>query len=165
MKRTPLKLKSIKQIEKDKHWKGIADQKAIDLSSRCQWCGSLGTRIWGGNPWNYLSGHHIIPRRFNIHTYDNCYICHEIPCHLEIEDNNIDVRIYPNKKTWDMRNEINETERVKCHSDRQILSILPQEPKEEGMEEVPLADIKNQKAHIMVCISYMETGALNGMIA
>lgn len=110
MKRTPLKPISTKQKGKNKHWNKTADLKAKDLSFRCQWCGRLGTRMWNANPWQYLSGHHKTKRRFNIHTYENCYPCHELPCHRFIEDNNIDVTIYPTKTIWEMRNKITELE-------------------------------------------------------
>lgn len=103
MKRTPLRKKSKKQTEKDKHWKEVTNQKAKDLSFRCQWCGQLGTRVWNENPWQYLSGHHKIKRRFNIHTYENCYLCHVLPCHHFLETLGVDVREYPTLAVWELR--------------------------------------------------------------
>ena len=116
LKRMPIKAKSDKQRAKDRHWKETTDIKANALGFKCQWCGGLGVRIWNENPWEYLSGHHILPRRFNIHTYDNCYICHELPCHNLIENNNVDVRVYPNKNAWETRT--NEMEGAKCQPNK-----------------------------------------------
>ena len=98
-KRTPIKHTSNKQKEKNKHWKEVTNQKASDLHYLCQWCGKLGDMLIMDTSF-CLDGHHIIKRRYNIHTYKNCYICHRL-CHCFIEDHNIDVGVYPNKKAWE----------------------------------------------------------------
>jgi hypothetical protein len=96
--KTPLKAHkglnkvSEKQRAKNKAWKKVTEQKAHALGYICQWClcplqQHLIKRI---------DGHHIIKRRYNIHTIDNCYIVIG-ECHSFIEDNNIDVRVIPDK--------------------------------------------------------------------
>jgi len=89
---------SDKQRQKNAHWKQITDEKCAELNYVCQWCGQRGHRLEQG--FQILDGHHIIKRRYNIHTKENCYICHRAPCHREIEDNNIDVNQYPNREAW-----------------------------------------------------------------
>ena len=93
-----LKPVSEKQKAKNELWSRITDMRAWEEGMICQWCGKEGAR-WPGKP-TLLDGHHIIKRRYNIHTKENCYICHRFPCHREIEDNNIDVRQYPNREAW-----------------------------------------------------------------
>jgi len=99
-KQTPLKRKTPLNVYKGLNpvsdrqrainalWKAITDQKAKDLNYTCQWCHLPGRR---DDPFNPLEGHHIIKRRYNIHTYENCFVCHRL-CHNFIEINNIDVR-------------------------------------------------------------------------
>jgi len=82
---------SAKQRAINKLWRGITGQKAKDLNYICQWCHLPGSRDDDFNP---LDGHHIIPRRFNVHTYENCYIIHRL-CHNFIKENNIDVAKQP----------------------------------------------------------------------
>ncbi len=93
-----LNFKSEKQKEKDKNWRTITDEKCEKLGYKCQWCGKIGTRSF--DDLNRLEGHHIIPRRYNIHTPENCYPCHNLTCHDFITDNSIDVRICKNKAEW-----------------------------------------------------------------
>lgn len=92
MKRTPLRKVSTKQAIKNKLWNKITNEVCFELDYICQYCGKHGQRL---NPsgWDYLDGHHIIKRRFNIHTKENCYPVHRVPCHREIEDKNIQVQI------------------------------------------------------------------------
>lgn len=108
-RKTPLRsytpLKAYKGLSKisDKQriinaeWKAITDQKAKDLNNVCQWCGLKGSR---NDPFNPLDGHHILKRSYNIHTYENCYVCHRVSCHRFIEDNNIDIRECPDKHAY-----------------------------------------------------------------
>jgi 5-methylcytosine-specific restriction endonuclease McrA len=88
-----LKLVSKKQKEVNLCWRKTTDDKCIELNFTCQWCGLKGTREYY-DP-NRIEGHHIIPRRFNIHTKKNCYLAHKTSCHKFITDNNIDVIEYP----------------------------------------------------------------------
>ena len=99
MNKSRLRPISDKQKEKNKRWKAITDQKARDLNYICQWSGGLGHRE-DPESLSYLDGHHIVPRRYNIHTYDNCYLCLR-KYHIFIEDNNIDVAIHKNKKEYE----------------------------------------------------------------
>jgi len=109
MERTRLKPISKKQKEKNTLWKQVTDQRCRDLNYICQWCGLAGSRVLDDD-WAHLDGHHIIPRRFNIHTPENCYICHRL-CHDFIGGDNpehkpIDVTIYKTKQEWEaMRRE------------------------------------------------------------
>ncbi len=82
---------STKQKVINELWREITDQKAKDLNYICQWCHLPGRRDDDFNP---LDGHHTIKRRFGIHTYKDCFICHRL-CHNFIEENNIDVSEYP----------------------------------------------------------------------
>ena len=86
---------SDKQKIKNAHWKKVSDEKAEELHYRCQWCGKKGVR--DPKNWRHLNGHHIIPRRFNIHTKKNCYIVHQVICHGFIDDW-IDVTKYPSAR-------------------------------------------------------------------
>jgi hypothetical protein len=97
--KTRIKMVSKKQAVKNASWRKTTDEKAESLNHTCQWCGQTGQRISPELP-GYLDGHHTIKRRFNVHTPDVCYIVHRLPCHREIEDNNIDVRVYPNREFW-----------------------------------------------------------------
>lgn len=92
---------SERQKERNRIWSEVTNQKITDLNFHCEWCGRLGQRT---GTENFLSGHHIIKRRFRIDTYENCYISHWITCHSYIENNGIDVRIFPNKLAWENRN-------------------------------------------------------------
>lgn len=103
MKKTPLRrytpLKSYKGLNpvSDRQklinalWREITDQKAKDLNNICQWCHLPGRR---DAPFNKLIGHHIIKRRYQLNTYENCFVCHRL-CHNFIEINNIDVAKHP----------------------------------------------------------------------
>lgn len=84
---------------KNAHWDKITEERAEEECYICQWCHHIGQRLSPDIP-AYLDGHHIIKRRYNIHTKDNCYIVHRFRCHGEIEDNNVDVRIFPNREAW-----------------------------------------------------------------
>lgn len=88
---------SPKQREKNKHWNGVTDERCRELNYLCQWCGKVGQRT-DRERGDFLDGHHIAKRRYNIHTKENCYICHRAPCHRFIEDNNIDVAICKTEK-------------------------------------------------------------------
>jgi len=82
----PLKAKkglnkiSSKQKAINELWAKITDEVAEEQGFICQWCGNKGQRT---NPkaFDYLNGHHIIPRRYNIHTKENCYPVHQFLCH------------------------------------------------------------------------------------
>jgi len=93
MKRTPLRKVSQKQAEKNRIWNEITDEVCEKSGYICFYCGKKGQRDNPDDPRTYLDGHHIIKRRFNIHTKENCYPCHRAPCHREIEDKNIIVSI------------------------------------------------------------------------
>jgi len=71
---------SPKQRAINELWAKITDEVAREKGFICQWCGNKGQRT---NPeaFDYLNGHHIIPRRYNIHTKENCYIVHQVICH------------------------------------------------------------------------------------
>jgi 5-methylcytosine-specific restriction endonuclease McrA len=97
--RKPLKPMSKKQRTKNRLWKGIADGRAEEENFTCQWCHRRGQRT-DPQRLDYLDGHHIIKRRYNIHMRENCYICHRFKCHGEIEDNNVDVGLFPNREAW-----------------------------------------------------------------
>ena len=73
MKKSRIKPISDKQKEINKLWNGITDERCLDENFICQWSGEWGHRGDPEDP-NYLDGHHIIPRRFNVHTKKNCYI-------------------------------------------------------------------------------------------
>lgn len=101
-----LKPVSEKQKAKNENWNRTTDEKAAELNHICQWCNFRGQRRTPTSfPYSYLDGHHIIKRRYNVHTKENCYICHRYPCHREIEDNNIDVTKYPNREAWWLRSQ------------------------------------------------------------
>lgn len=87
---------SKKQKVKNKNWKQVTDERCIEENYICQWCLKIGKRDGG---WDCLTGHHILPRRHNVHTKANCYVAHEL-CHGEITDNSIDVLKYPTKLVW-----------------------------------------------------------------
>lgn len=99
MRKTQIKPISDKQAIKNAHWKKVTDERAEEECYLCQWCSERGQRINPDNPWTYLTGHHTIKRRYNIHTRETCYIVHLI-CHGEIGDNNVDVKKYPNREAW-----------------------------------------------------------------
>jgi len=106
MRRTRLKPISEKQRAKNAHWKEVTDRKAEDLGYICQWCGLVGSRVLDDD-WAHLDGHHVIKRRYNVNTPENCYVCHRL-CHQFIGGENpehtpIDVRVYPSKKAWEAR--------------------------------------------------------------
>lgn len=92
MKHTRIKPISDKQKEKNRIWNKITNEVYEELGYICQYCGKKGQRYYPDER-SYLDGHHIIKRRFNIHTKENCYLCHRLPCHREIEDKNIKVSI------------------------------------------------------------------------
>ena len=95
---------SPKQAKKNKVWRRITDELCQEVEYRCIWCGYKGQRTVSERL-DWLTGHHIVSRaRGGIYTKDNCFICH-ITCHQEITDNNIDTRVYHNKKEWLNRNE------------------------------------------------------------
>jgi len=84
MKHTRIKPISAKQAVKNAHWKKITDERAKEEDYVCQWCGKRGQRT-DMEGWDYLDGHHIIPRRYNIHTKENCYIVHRVRCHEQAD--------------------------------------------------------------------------------
>jgi len=84
MKRTAIRRVSDKQKIKNAHWKKVTGERARELGYICQWCGKKGQRI-DPNGWDYLDGHHIIPRRYNIHIKENCYIVHRVSCHEQAD--------------------------------------------------------------------------------
>jgi len=97
MKRTMLKrksslrLKSLKQLERDAEWFKVKLARAQFLAQKynkpiCEYCG----RPSWGNELGLLDAHHIDLNRRN-NTEDNCYLCHRV-CHGKIHDNNIRVK-------------------------------------------------------------------------
>jgi len=94
---------SDKQKTKNTLWDKITDERCYELGFMCQWCHRPGQRNDPSRFWDFLDGHHIEKRRYNIHTKKNCYIAHRL-CHDFIEDNSIDVREYPDKEAWEQRN-------------------------------------------------------------
>jgi len=107
------KLKANKHINKisqkqkyiNSEWHKNVQQKCEDLDFTCQWCGKKGLPTKSGIRRNCLTGHHIIKRRFGVHTYANVYICHWL-CHDYIEIHNVSVLKYPTKLDWEKRNDI-----------------------------------------------------------
>lgn len=103
MRRTPLKrktplkankrlrFKSPKQAIKDALWRSVTVAKWLQVGCICQWT---------GKPIDVFVGHHIIKRRFNINTIENCYVCNNWYHINEIERYNIDVREFPNREAW-----------------------------------------------------------------
>lgn len=83
MKRTRIKPISPKQKAKNAQWNKITDEVCEELNWVCQYCGKRGQRF-NKYKWDYLDGHHIIKRRFNIHTKENCYPVHR-KCHAEAD--------------------------------------------------------------------------------
>ena len=103
MKRAKLNPISKKQAKKNKVWRRVTDELCQELEYCCQWCGYRGQRTVPDRL-DWLTGHHIISRaRGGIYTRENCFLVHQ-SCHQEITDNNIDIRIYRNKKEWLERN-------------------------------------------------------------
>ena len=88
MKRSRIRAISDKQKEKNRIWNEITNRAAFELNYICQYCGKRGQRT-NSEAWDYLDGHHIVKRRFNVETKENCFICHRLPCHGEIHDKNI----------------------------------------------------------------------------
>jgi len=86
---------SDKQAQINKVWQKITDEKAREVRFICQLCGKLGQRHSSMAVFTYLDGHHIIPRRFNIHTKENCYIVHRISCHEKADRI---IREYPSEQ-------------------------------------------------------------------
>ncbi len=85
MKKVPLRKQSDKQREKNYNWHKVTLEKWGELNHVCQWC---------GQPTRMPDGHHIIKRRFNIHTKENCYVV-AWTCHSFIELYGIDVTTCP----------------------------------------------------------------------
>lgn len=81
MRKSRIKPISAKQAVKNAHWKKVTDERAKEENYTCQWCGKRGQRDSSMALFSYLDGHHIIPRRYNIHTKENCYIVHRVSCH------------------------------------------------------------------------------------
>lgn len=93
MKKSGIKPISDKQKVKNAHWNKITDEVCQELNYICQYCGKRGQRSnsW---QWDYLDGHHIIKRRFNIHTKENCYPVHRAPCHAEADKIQVSIGDY-----------------------------------------------------------------------
>jgi hypothetical protein len=105
VKKIPKNKTQIKQVSErqkiiNREWSKVVQQKCKDLNYICQWCGKEGLPSKSGIHRNCLTGHHIIKRRFGIHTYENAFICHW-RCHDFIETHNIKVEIYPTKSAWE----------------------------------------------------------------
>lgn len=91
LKRTPLKLKSDKQKQRDVEWHKAKYSKCVFLENIygapiCEYCG----RPSWGNEFGILDAHHLDHNRRN-NTKENCYICHRV-CHGKITDNNLKVK-------------------------------------------------------------------------
>ena len=78
--RKPINKVSERQKAINLAWGEITDARAKEENFICQWCGRPGQRTTP-HKFDYLNGHHKIPRRYNIHTKDNCYIVHQALCH------------------------------------------------------------------------------------
>ena len=89
MKSSPKALKKAREIKK--LWEESKRQKAEMTHNLCQWCGEYGTL---NDPCNPLIGHHIIKRRFGMHTIENCFLTHTLHCHQEADRVELD---YPDK--------------------------------------------------------------------
>jgi len=75
--------KSDKQKVKDDHWNKVADERCIEEDFICQWCHERGQRT-DSERLDYLDGHHLVKRRYNIHTKESCFITHR-KCHEEVD--------------------------------------------------------------------------------
>ena len=81
MKSTPLKKVSKKQAVINRNWKLLTEYLAqYRAQGLCELCHQL-------PDWRGLAGHHVVKRRFNIHTAGNCLIacgrCHDHTKHGE----------------------------------------------------------------------------------
>jgi len=84
---------SDKQKLKNAEWNRITDSLCEELGYVCQYCGMPGQRT-GPERWEYLDGHHIVKRSLGgKNEKSNCYPCHRVPCHREIDDKGIIVSI------------------------------------------------------------------------
>lgn len=104
--KTKMKVITPRQRKKNATWKEITEAKIAELKGICQWCELYGERFG----FNGLEGHHIISRRFNIHTPENCMIVHHF-CHQEIEDKQINIALFPTLKLWKLEVGENREER------------------------------------------------------
>lgn len=87
MKRSPLKrTPSKKQQEKNRLWREITLTKWVEQNHKCSWC---------HQPTRMPTGHHIVKRRYNNHTKENCFVAPWLPCHSFIDAHSIDVTQYP----------------------------------------------------------------------
>ena len=86
-----------KQRKINESWSKITQDKIRELNGVCQFCERVNSDI----PFDFLSGHHIVKRRYGIHTRENHYLMHYWSCHLFVEEHNIDVRIYPTRSAWE----------------------------------------------------------------
>lgn len=91
----PLNRESPKHRAIQNEWRKTTEAKSVAQDYLCSWCKLPGIG-------NFLEGHHTVPRRYNVHTQEVCYPVHPT-CHVFITDNNIDVRIYPNRMAWENR--------------------------------------------------------------
>lgn len=121
-RRTPLKAKrglrprkrinriSPMQAARNQLWNEITDERAIEEHHICQWCHQSGQRLYP-QLLSYLDGHHTVKPRRSHNKPEYCYIVHRFQCHGEIEDNNIDVRVYHDREAWLKSKEaLNETD-------------------------------------------------------
>ena len=83
---------SKRQAEKLKLWDKITRDRTAYLTDKygkpiCEYCGKSGYEYDNESPF-YLRGHHIDKDRKN-NTPENCYVCHNAPCHQYITDNHV----------------------------------------------------------------------------
>ena len=86
MKRTRLKPKSDKQIERDKVWIALGDERLKEQVEQrgytfCEDCNLYGERNTD-NPWRRLDYHHKDRNRRN-NVKDNLKVLHQAPCHAK----------------------------------------------------------------------------------
>lgn len=92
-----------KTAARNQKWKGICLERIAFLGMKygrllCEWCGEQG--MLNSQSFRAVWGHHKDGDRNNC-AIDNCYIVHHT-CHHFITEHHVDVRIYKNKKEWDL---------------------------------------------------------------
>ena len=91
---------SEKQKVKNAHWSKVTDEVCLELDFICQYCGKKGQRSNPNDSWTYLNGHHIIKRRFNIHTKEICYPVHQLPCHPKADKIKVSIGDYKTRELF-----------------------------------------------------------------
>ena len=94
LRRTALKRKSKKQIERDKEWAKVKLERQVYLNDKygfdiCESCGKAGHVRYDPEDFAWLTAHHIDRNRRN-NNPSNAYIAHLI-CHGDITRLNLNV--------------------------------------------------------------------------